>query len=43
MVGFKKLEKYLTVKCKLEGGFVFDLLFVSNLVPKNPELLINLY
>lgn len=43
MLGFKKLERYHTVKCKLEWGFVFDLLFVSNLVPKKPELLINLY
>lgn len=43
MLSFKKLEKYHSVKCKLEEGFVFDLLFVSNLVPKKPELLINLY
>lgn len=32
---FQKLEKSHTVKCKqLEWGFVFDLLFVSNLFLK---------
>lgn len=43
MFGFKKLEKYHTLKCKLEEGFVFDLLFVFNLFPKKTELLMNLF
>lgn len=43
MLVFKKIEKCHTVRCKLEEGFVFDLLLVSNSVPKKPELLINVF
>lgn len=43
MLLFKKTEKHHTVRGKLEEGFVFDLLLVSDSVPNINGLLNNVF